>query len=624
MESTEFTAYEEPLVLDKETGSVIPKGLSIPRRQLTRIVSKRAERSANCHLVPFSLALYIFICSTIILHGRSELAYDMESTLNNLVVNAGDNGGYKSEVYDANSWVDYLAGYGASDSSATLTRDSGWINSVVSNRDNGVNIGPKGRRGRIRDNILIVGGIHLIQTRRAISQCLVPNLRTLFGTCHSGTSLASFGDDTQFITTDGKDISSAFRPSPVLTTSSVNSSFAFQYWLSSYDTRNFNQNILVQLDRAGWLDASTASVSLEFAVINGESGFVGRVALTSTFTSGGRVESSASISSVPLDPYGLFPELQVIDTFVVIYLVYLILNFLFNSALHFKGKHWDKLFGFWHAIDGATIITLLVAVGQYGLLTQKLLETNISINPAATASDYASGPNIVGNRILTATLLFESFKSTCVILLILVTTRLFYYFTFQPRLAIFTDAMSRAGHDIFHFGIVFSVVLTMFGVWGHFQFGALAPDWHSISSSIVTVFRFMQYDYDLVIMEEVCAHLLFFYHWEVARHFYVRINPKTPPFPPQTSSPPPPFLVLPHFSAEKSNICRRLFCIRSLWRHQPLPMGPSGHHFRGLQRRYERACRLSYSIRRGEDFNTMALAFFSESFHLHTLAHYHS
>jgi hypothetical protein len=502
-------AYEEPFITSTPTPP-IPQGLTVPRDHLIKVVGKRAERSANCRMVPLSLALYIFTCALIILHGHAEVAYDMESMLSAVAINGGDNGGFKEEVFSANSWVEYFAGYGASDSSVTppIPNNSGWLNYVISNRDNGKNIGGPNSplRGRIRDSNVIVGGIHLTQRRRSTVDCLVPNLVKLFGACHAGTSLAQFGDATQYISPDSKyNVSSAFSPLPVLTTKAkaTNTSFAFQFWLDSYANLAVNQAYLIQLDRAGWLDASTRDVTVEFSVVNGETGFVGRVALVAAFTLGGRVETTASVTSVPLDPYFQYPVLQVLDTFAVIYLVYLALSFALASAKYARARDWGRLCGFWNALDAAMVGALIAAVAQYAALIVSLQATNAAISPNATARDYSSGPNPLGVHALAACTQFEAFKSTCVVFLVLSTARLFYYFTFQPRLAVFPDAFSRAFPDIFHFTVVFAVVLTLFGVWGHFQFGALAPDWHTIGGSIISVFRFMQYDYDLVIMEDV-------------------------------------------------------------------------------------------------------------------------
>ena len=491
------------------------RGLSIPRTRLLAVLGRRAERSASCSRVPLALLLYAFTCYLIVLHGHASTAYELESTLNQQTVNVGDYGGFLSEVVSASSWLDYFAGAGTADGSPTAA--SGWINGVLSNRDNGAIIADLKQRGRIRDAIKIIGGVHLTQTRRYLAPCVVAGIRSLYGPCHTGTSRTWFGNPAAFNTTVSGvfiNVTSAFQPTPSITNprGSPNATGIFQYWLNVEDTRAVNQGILRQLDTAGWLDSSTASINVEFAVLNGETGFVGRVALKALFNVGGRVETSAEITSLPIDPYYMYPELRVLDTLVVVWLIYLLTALLFSVASALRAGEYAKLLSFWFLVDCVTTFTLLAAVAQFGAVLTAL--SNLGLDPAAAPGAYAAGCAAcldtyaccsVGNNILAASVLFETFKSTVVVYLICATLRLFYYFSFQPRLAVFADAFARAFPDILHFAIVFSVVMCMFGVWGHFQFGALAPDWHTVGGSIIAVFRFMQYDYDLVIMEMVRA-----------------------------------------------------------------------------------------------------------------------
>lgn len=484
--------------------------LSIPRARLLEVLHRRAERSASCARVPFALLMYAFTCYLIILHGHASTAYELESTLYQQAVGSGSGGGFLQEVQSANSWLDYFAGDLASDPTATLVADSGWINAVLSNRDDGALIADVDRRGRIRDTIKIIGGVHLTQTRRELAPCGVKGIRSLYGLCHSGVSRAPFGSGS--FTNGAIDVSAAFRPSPATTNpgGNPNATGVFQYWLDVTATRATNQATLVQLDAAGWLDSATASVAVEFAVLNGEIGFVGRVALRAAFGAGGRVETSAAVTSLPIDPHGMYPQLRVLDTFAVIWLLYCATSLLHSVSAALAGGDYAALLSYWFLLDYVSTGALVAAVAQYGGVVGAL--AGLGLDPAALPSAYAKGCSAcpatydccsVGNNILAASERFEAFKSTAVLYLICATLRLFYFFTLQPRLAVFPDAFARAFPDLLHFGILFGVVMTMFGVWGHFLFGSLAPDWHTVSGSITTVFRLMNWDYDLVIMEQV-------------------------------------------------------------------------------------------------------------------------
>ena len=503
------TSGEHSVPLLDDTSS--KSSLSIPRERLVYVLSKRAERSAACSRVPLALLVYILTCYIIILHGHASTAYELESTLSQQVV-----GSFRDEVVSANAWLDFFAGTGTAD--GVPDPNSGWINAVVGNRDNGKAIpAGLGLRGRIRDTIKIIGGVHITQTRRSVTPCPVAGIRSLYGSCHGGVSTAPYGDPSAFVA-GAINVTSAFFPSRAIGSRAAASPLArappvssvFQLWLDVEKTRATNQGTVTQLDQAGWLDGSTASVRVEVAVVNGETGFLGRVALNAEFNVGGRVAADDVITSLPIDPYGMYPQLAVLDTFVVIYLVYLLCAMVFNAAHAAAEGRYSALLSYWSLLEYACAFTLLAAVVRYAAVVNSL--GSIGLSPTAGPTDYSGGCSAcpatldccsAGANILTASDQFEAFKSTVVVYLIFASLYLFRCFEVQPRLAVFARAFARAAPDLLHFSLVFGVIMAMFGVWGHFQFGSIAPDWHTVQSSITAVFRIMQYDYDLVVMQQV-------------------------------------------------------------------------------------------------------------------------
>jgi hypothetical protein len=485
-------------------GAAAKPYLGVPRARLIGVLERRQERLSNCASLPWALLVFIFTCIAVVQHSHTQPAYDVESLLKAVAVDQTDYGsGFLYDVTSANAWLDYFAAPGASDLNgaplAPADRGAGWINAVMSNRDNGANIPGRANRGRIRDTNLVVGGIRFTQIRRASAPCAVTSIRSLYGLCHAGVSAAAYGDPTKFVN-GAIDVSRAFTPSPEDGAKRYGcSNCTFQFWLDVGDIRNVNQDTLIQLDTAGWLDAGTASISVDLAVLNGENGMVGRVELFTEFTSGGSVQNKATISSVPLDPYDQFPALAVIDTFVGMYAVYLLLATLLSSVRFIRAGKALLILSWWSLLDYAATITLFTAMAQYASLTTTM--KSLGILPTSLPGDFSTGPSPVGNNIIAATTTFEGFKTTMAVFLIISTARLFYYFSFQPKLAVFTEAVARAFQDIVHFSVVFGAIMTLFGVWAHSMFGSLAPDWHTPMGCLIAVFRFMQYDYDLVIME---------------------------------------------------------------------------------------------------------------------------
>jgi hypothetical protein len=501
-----------PALPASPASSRLPADLSIPRQRLLQVLSKRAERSANCRKAPLALLTYIITCYLCCLHGHVLSSYSMGAALQEAAVAFSDepgSSGFLEDVADGNSWVDYFAGAGTSSSTAAApVTSTGWVQSVLADFADGKRL-TRLNRGFVRGFNLLIGGVRLSQQRRAVVPCTLNAVRSVFGECHSGASAAPFGDPDVY---NSVTFASGETVAPAFQQSAYGSSSSFQLWLNVEDLAADNQKKLWVMDRAGWVDASTASLSVELSLLNGELGYVGRVALQSDFSSGGAVFNSAQVTVLPLDAYSLYPQLEVLDVFAVLYWVYMLLT---CGARLVKAVRKERSMSraqqlpvhlltgvtWWHALDICAVVAFLVAIVQYSLLTTALL--NLGLDPQGSPKTYAWGPNQVGLNIASAALAFAQFRRTLVWVLFFLTVRLFYYTTFQPRLAVLVQSMSRSAVELLHYGIVFSVILAFFGVWGHFMFGANAVEWSTPLKSMTTVLRFVQYDYDLDSMYRV-------------------------------------------------------------------------------------------------------------------------
>jgi len=293
---------------------------------------------------------------------------------------------------------------------------------------------------------------------------------------------------------------------PAFAPSTYGSETAFNLWLNVEDTAASNQEKIWVLDQAGWVDPSTEALTVDMSLLNGEVGYVGRVAMRSDFTPGGRVVNSASVTVLPLDAYSLYPQLEVLDVFAVLYWVYMLLTCGSRLVRDVRKARLRALrtgaqlyiftgFTWWHALDVAAVVSFFTAIIQYAELAKGL--ANVGLDPQGNPQAYAWGPNAVGLGIATAAARFAAFKQTLVWVLGFLTLRLFFYFRFQPRLSVLVESISRAGIELLHYGIVFGVILAFFGVWGFFMFGALALEWSTPQRSMTTMLRLIQYDYNL-------------------------------------------------------------------------------------------------------------------------------
>lgn len=142
--------------------------------------------------------------------------------------------------------MDYFAGTGTSTGDGALfNAETGWINAVIGNRNDGVQLPPR-LRGRVGSSMLIVGGVRLSQTRTALGPCSLAEVRSVYGSCHTNTgpSLEPYGVAANFVPADAtnSNVTSAFYPSV------YDGKTSFQLWLDVGATRTANQNILRAMD----------------------------------------------------------------------------------------------------------------------------------------------------------------------------------------------------------------------------------------------------------------------------------------------------------------------------------------------------------------------------------------
>jgi len=82
-------------------------------------------------------------------------------------------------------------------------------------------------------------------------------------------------------------------------------------------------------------------------------------------------------------------------------------------------------------------------------------------------------------------------------------SRFFKAFSAQPRLALVTSTLLRSATDIFHFGVVFSVVVFVFCLSAQILFGQELEEFANFSRSVQTVFRILLGDFDWERMNRV-------------------------------------------------------------------------------------------------------------------------
>ena len=478
------------------------------RASVVAVLAKRAKRVRQCRSVPLSLLLYVVFIGALVSHCQVEPAFQLESALaSELVVNT------YFDIY----------------SLTTPTQWFGWARNALlpvllynpdgvaeSDDYNAPIVKAPQRPGRIVNNYgLIVGGVRLAQIRSRGAPCpdggvfakLYNDTCYDFGGAPSGEGFGS---------SPAGNVASAFLPQtsgggllPELVDAYDDGPF-FQLYLSGVSTLQAGQNRVTNLEEAGWLDEASQVVAVQVALYNGQTNSFATVEMATTFMPGGRLDVASRVGSFSANPYlGVASGAYVLDFMLSCYALYLLRSTLKRLAASVRepGDVLTKLshvFQLWRMLDVGASVFLWTSIGLWISFCVKLaaIRRDVFADASASPETYATSAHAeTARQIFAAFETFSSFKIAAVWALVFLSLRLFKYFQFQPRLAVITDSLIMAFKDGVHFALLFAVLLTLYGVWGHFMFGPQCPDWRSVNSSIVSVFRFMMYDYDLIAME---------------------------------------------------------------------------------------------------------------------------
>jgi hypothetical protein len=286
----------------------------------------------------------------------------------------------------------------------------------------------------------------------------------------------------------------------------VNDPFA---WTFDYYSA-VNLETVGVLQGAGWVDIATKTVHTTFGILNPDIGYWGRALVTTTFTRGGRVLNEATVRSLPVEPYTINPALAGLDFVLAVYVAIYCVEALRHTARRCRrarkklaeGDGYASAAGAlldpWYLLDVGTGVLLLATIGEWIRATATLAALRAAIaglhwTPATVANDTFIALAWIEAGVRD----FTSFKVVGVLSLAAFMMRLFWQFSLQPKLSVMTETLSRACSDVWHFSILFAVILIFYGVWGQIFFGPQLDRWRSNWQATWAIVSFTAYDYDL-------------------------------------------------------------------------------------------------------------------------------
>jgi hypothetical protein len=429
------------------------------------------------------------------------------------------------------------------------------------------NPSPLRLRPLLPDYGVVVGGVRVTQRRGIASECpLGASFASVYPYACHGASSSSSSSDGAFapfaVNTTQAEMDGVLPSFSAKTVAGDAEGAGFHFFASAYEDVAVSAALVELLNANGWLDRFTSSLAVRMTVLNPELAYLAHVHYDADFTRGGWVETGFGLTSLCLNTYALFPGAALLDIALLLYLLYLLGGTIKRTvrALIAKrapsadddirtgaarrplcGGRLARLLSWGAALDWGTVLALasvMIVLGRYeaALADVRALLKDLP-PPVFDSGDTSTDSSGVGNStspgggeevfvpepnppawaaleqaVDNAAALHASFKEAGIYALIFLALRLFKYVGFQARLAVMAKTLILAFDDMFHFGVLFTILFVCYGAWGHFAFGTQMLQWSGAGRSITTVFQFLMYDYDLDAMRLAGGETADFYY----------------------------------------------------------------------------------------------------------------
>jgi len=269
-----------------------------------------------------------------------------------------------------------------------------------------------------------------------------------------------------------------------------------------------------------WFSPQTAKVEITFVTYNAHKDLITSTYVIFFLNTGGHIHKVVEPVSFFLHPY-IGPIDYIFDILWAILVLWLFVVEGFDLIIHW----WQLGFGtgtaeymdFGNFVDWMGIIyAFMLAIFWIMQLTRlgdlsETLKTGSPTHPG-TFQDDATRLKFFGqvDDIVHDTHLF------CTLLAVypfIIVSRFFKAFSSQPRLAMVTNTLSRASVDIFHFGVVFASVFTVFTLSALLLWGQELEYFANFPRAFNTVFRIMLGDFDWDELHEVGRPQAYLWFW---------------------------------------------------------------------------------------------------------------
>jgi len=292
-------------------------------------------------------------------------------------------------------------------------------------------------------------------------------------------------------------------------------------YLLSGSTQAQVRQRLRELEDAMWFNPETTKVELLFTTYNPHEDLITATYINLFLNRGGHIHKIVEPVSFYLHPYhGWW------CWFVDIVWVILILKLFAEESIELM-RHWRQLgcvkgtrvyMGPANAVDWVSILYAFVLIFFWALQLNKLagLKSHVKQHSSyGTLGNFDTDDARAEFFSKVDSLVVDShlFRTMLAVYPFVIVSRFFKAFSSQPRLAMVTNTLSKAGVDIIHFGIVFLTVFVIFAVSALILYGQEMDEFANFSRALHNVFLALIGDFDWDAMTRVGRPQSYLWFW---------------------------------------------------------------------------------------------------------------
>lgn len=471
-----------------------------------------------CRTLPITIASWIFFTLLIFYHGEIQGSFDSAQTIreameainvpavNNSVTLRELRIGTITERYDIIQWIHQ---------GLVPTVTVGWRTA------------PGLKHGQLRRTQQLLGKVKISQTRGVAAECadLEPGLIAFYGdNCHpAGGSPQVFGGVPETRLEWGM----AFEPYSIGTNKRK-----FVAWLDIGRNMTLIDEQIQSLLEYEWLDDDTQDVTIEAMFLNAELNVYSKMEIIFQLHRGGWIQQEIIVTPLRGDVHYHWAVIW-LDSMWVAIMLFLVWQAAWHAVEEFKRgmcKWWLKDFfvlidfmsfivgtsiaiSFWHQSNKVdTFVKLCSGLGA--MPAQNGIEAIMTWKTRYILWNFQYETKVQGifDEFTSLNWLANVHRFFALCYNLIIVCRFYRGFTGQPRIAVILQTINQVAMFLFHYMIVFIIVMVNFALTGYILFGEQLKDWSTIGnaacSAALTLFGRFEYE-DLHAVAPVSAAIWF-------------------------------------------------------------------------------------------------------------------